>query len=436
MSNFNDQEEYIPTDLFISEDEANEFDSIVARIFTQSVENSVTLSRITKECSQQSIESQPKDNDEEESKPTMMTDEEASTKDNDKEQSKPIMMTGEEALTKEYNRTQAFKEIVDSIIEELGKINTTLDLPSKLKIILTRPKLLGSAIASGFTALTCGQRFWNNPFNLYTNIIGAASTAIGTYILSNPEEASKILALLNPTFLMNYYNKMSQIEYLKNEIVIENIDKDINKELMETLKLKMEVVNETYKQNKEIGELMVESEKRDLNSQIETTLSEASQLNQSNDIINFYGIIENLYGRIVGDNRSTICVEFINLINTIFAGDDIEKKEIVISFLAGINKEQVINDEELPILLGQLKTKLAAPSTSSSSQSTTSKRMPESGSRSSKQPRAGGGSDQSGGKRKTHKKSSKSKKSKKHHKKHNKKHHKKTAHKKRGSRRK
>ena len=418
---FNEEQEYIPNDLFVSQDDAIRFEEIVAEIFTQSVENSATISRLSSQCSQQLIESQPGIEGEELAATTLTT--EQST------------MTGEEALAQEYNRTQAFKEIVDSIIEKLSEKYKNLDLPSKLKIILTRPKLLGSAIASGFTAVTCVQRFWNNPFNLYTNIIGAASTAIGTYIITNPNEASKTLALLNPTFLMNYYNKMSQIEELKNEIVIENIDKDINKELMETLKLKMEVVDETYKQNKEIGELMVESEKRELNSQIETTLSEASQLNQSNDIINFYGIIDNLYGRIVGDNRSNIGIEFINLINTIFAGDDNEKKEIVISFVAGINKEQVNNDEELQILLGQLKTKLAAPSTNTSRQSTTEKRKSETGSSSSKQPRAGGGSTGwfgFGGKRKTHKKSSKSNKSKKHHKKH----HKKTAHKKRGSRRK
>ena len=415
---FNEEEEYIPEGLFVNPDDANSFDEIVAQIFTQSVENSATLSRLSSQCSQQLIESQSSDTDVEQVAATTTT--EQST------------MTVEEALTQEYNRTQAFKEIVNSIIEKLGEKYENLDLPSKLKIILTRPKLLGSTIATGFTAVTCVHRFWNNPFNLYTNIIGAASTAIGTYILSNPEEASKILALLNPTFLMNYYNKMSQIEELKNEIVIENIDKDINKELMETLKLKMEVVDETYKQNKEIGELIVESEKRNLNSQIETTLTEASQLNQTNDIIKFYGIVENLYGRIVGDNRSNIGIEFINLINTIFAGDDIEKKEIVISFVAGINKEQVNDDQELQILLGKLKTKLAAPSTTTSRQSTTEKRKSENGSSSLKQPRAGGGSTGwygYGGRRKTHKKSKKSKK-------HHKKHHKKTAHKKRGSRRK
>lgn len=424
MSEYNENEEYIPSDLLVSEEDAIKFDELVAEIFTQSVENSATLSRLSSECSQKIIESQPRDTDEEEV--VVPTTTEQST------------MTGDEVLIQEYTRIQAFKEIVDSIIEKLGEKFKNLDLPSKLKIILTRPKLLGSAIATGFTAVTCVQRFWNNPFNLYTNIIGAASTAIGTYILSNPEEASKTLALLNPTFLMNYYNKMSQIEELKNEIVIENIDKDINKELMETLKLKMEVVDKTYKQNKEIGELMVDSEKRNLNSQIETTLSEASQLKESIDINKFYNVIGNLYGRIVGDNRSNVCIEFINLINTIFAGDISEKKKIVISFVAVINEEQVNNDEELQILLGQLKTELAKPSETASRQSTTDKRKPESAT--SKQPRAGGGTrmgDPSnwgdyGGKRKTHKKSKKSKKSKKHHKKQ----HKKTAHKKRGSRRK
>ena len=320
MSKFDDRTEFneegewmIPTSLFVNLEEANNFDKLVKDIFKESVENSPTFSNLSSICSQQLINNEPRDTYDEQLEGIETTTDQSTN------------MTGEHEVM-EVHRTQAFKEIVNSIIEKLSIKYENLDLPSKLKIILTRPKLLGSAIASGFTAVTCVQLFWNNPFNLYTNIIGAASTAIGTYILSNPEEASKILALLNPTFLMNYYNKMSQIEELKNEIVIENIDKDINKELMETLKLKMEVVDETYKQNKEISKLMLESENNNLNLQIETTLTEASQLNQTNDIIIFYEIIGDLYERIVGD-RSVISSIFINLINTIFADDNIEKKK-------------------------------------------------------------------------------------------------------------
>ena len=383
--------------LIVSEDHANSFDEIVAKIFTQSVKNSPTFSRLSSQCSQQSIES---DNNGEVEETT-----------------KQSTMTGVVEVMEEH-RTQAFKEIVNSIIVSLGKKYTDLDLLSKIKIILTRPKLLGSAITSGFSAVTCFQNFWNNSYNLYTNIIGAVSAIATAYIVSNPIEASNILSLLDPSFLTKYYLKISEIENTEILTKQAEIMTQLNSDLLVELEKAKEINKKADDTKAAIDKLYQDIDKSIILREITSAIGEADQLKDSLDVVNFYNNLSVLFSST--DDES---IQIVDIIVRLSSKKDIVLLKQVIEAVVEYTEQQLQFNDNLKTLLNELQKIDPEPGDKRKGLDTGSS--------------AGGESNKKiGGKRKTHKKSSKSKKSKKHHKKHHKKHNKKTAHKKRGSRRK
>jgi len=377
----------------------NEFKNMLNEILTQSINESETFSAITTAVnSQQLIESPP---------------------EIENQQTGPWPpVEQEQAMTQEFENKlnpQIFIEIINNIITKLGEKYTSLDLSSKIKIILSNPMLLGALITSLAGTFGYVRSFWSNPFNLYTNILGGIFAYITTNILTNPEESSNVIALLDADFISKYYGKVLEIEQTKASIIqgdiLNNLDEIKNKEeekSLEVLRKTNENIIKSAEIKKSTEELIKQSQETNTRKEVRTVINEALLLKSGLDIVKLYNFLSKLLPKDDKVSKDIVSIVFDSATNSGLFGEIVD--EILQS------EKDDMSSEELDNLLKALESIVREHK----------KENPNLA--------AGGGSDRRrlGGKRKTHKKSSKSNKSKKHHKKH----HKKTAHKKRGSRRK
>jgi hypothetical protein len=377
----------------------DEFKEMLNGILTQSISESESFSAITTGGnSQQLIESQPNE---------------------ENQQTGPWPPVEQEtAMTQEFENKlnpQIFIEIINNIITKLGEKYTSLDLISKIKIILSNPMLLGALITSLAGTFGYVRSFWSNPFNLYTNILGGIFAYITTNILTNPEESSKVIALLDANFISKYYGKVLEIEQTKASIIqgdiLNNLDEikiEEEKKSLEVLSKTNENINKSAEIKKSTEELIKQSQETNKIREVRTVINEALLLKSGLDVVKLYNFLSKLLPKDDKVSKDIVSIVFDSTTNSGLFGEIVD--EILQS------EKDDMSSEELDNLLKALESIVREHK----------KENPDLP--------AGGGSDRRrlGGKRKTHKKSSKSKKSKKNHKKH----HKKTAHKKRGSRRK
>jgi hypothetical protein len=241
-----------------------DFKDMLKQILSQSISESETFSEITTAVtSQQLIESPP-----EKQETDIWPAEEA-----------------EKAMIQEFENKlnpKIFIEIINNIITKLGETYARLDLISKIKIILSNPMLLGALITSLAGTFGYVRSFWSNPFNLYTNILGGIFAYITANILTNPEESSNVIALLDADFISKYYGKVLEIEQTKALNIQENILNNLAKikieeenKSLDVLKKTNENIIESAKINKATQELITMSQKTEKLTEVRTVMNEA-----------------------------------------------------------------------------------------------------------------------------------------------------------------
>jgi hypothetical protein len=259
----------------------NEFKQMLEGIITQSINESETFSAITTDVnSQKLIESQPEIGN---------------------QQTGPWPPVEQEhAMTQEFENKlnpQIFIEIINNIITKLGEKYARLDLISKIKIILSNPMLLGALITSLAGTLGYVRSFWSNPLNLYTNILGGIFAYITTNILTNPQESSEVIALLDVNFITKYYGKVLEIEKIKTsnmqQDMLNRLDQMKNEEEEKSLK----VLRETAEIEKASQTILEAYERSDKLRDARRVLSQANSLKSGIDIVNFYNFLSKVLPR-------------------------------------------------------------------------------------------------------------------------------------------
>jgi hypothetical protein len=376
----------------------SEFKEMLKEIFTQSIESSVSSSKNASiQASQQNMDN---------------------LDDVDSTEGNMVMPQGvtEEKLKQEYlNETLFFPFLTENLLENITK-SFNIDIEKSRKIILSNTNLI---LTMAMSLGAIGFSYMSDKLSSRTNLlISLISTGIAGATVVAPERIAEIMPYLNLPFLWKYITVKMEIQSIKDQTARNELLNEVVTDL-----------NSVYIAAATENDKLIDGEQKNANiKKIQETqgklnamsgaLFEASSLKQDLDFEHYGLIMSILYAKsmeIENPIRETAS-EIVNLIyNETTSTKDLNTRLSIVNLIANVNVAQANNNDELKILLGELKKILEQEPKSTT---------------------AGGGSWFSpffrGGKRKTHKKAKKSNKSKKHHKKH----HKKTAHKKHVSRRK
>jgi hypothetical protein len=327
---YNEAGEYLPKDYFDNQENKEAFEQSIETIFNASVQSTVPA---TTECSQNKDEDINEENKDED------INEENKDEDINEEPNSTGIMTEPENISEE-SKKNFYNTLVSDILNKLTTKFEKLDLGTKIKIILTRPKLLKTLLISASISGICGRMFLKNPLNIYNNVLGGLSSFIVGYSVLNPDDASEIIRNLNIDNWKEQMKKYEEIEQITDENKKNEKMFTINKEIGDVLKKK-----------NEIESLVKEQKQVILFERIRTTLNEANNLSGSITEVNFLNILGLLYGKSINNDNAKNIIKAINRIWKDNNHDNHDKKMKTIEFLASLEPEKINNDLELTDIL-------------------------------------------------------------------------------------